>query len=132
MNDILQFLRDNPTFYIATMDGDQPRVRPFGAITEFEGKLYLVTANNKNVYKQLKANPKFELSITAANGMDWIRIEAKAEFDSRKEVKVKMLADNSNLEGLYSPDDNIMEVFYMKDAVATFYSFTAEPKTVKF
>lgn len=132
MKDVLQFLRDNPTFYIATMDGDQPRVRPFGAIMEFEGKLYLVTANNKKVYAQLKANPKFELSITAANGMEWIRIEAKAEFDSRKEAKVKMLADNSNLEGLYSPDDNIMEVFYMKDAVATFYSFTAEPKTVKF
>ena len=132
MKEVLQFLRENPTFYIATADGDQPRVRPFGALTDYDGKIYLVTSNTKNVYAQLKKNPKFELTVTSASGTEWIRIEAKAEFDSRREIKVKMLEENSNLEGLYTPDDGIMEVFYMKDAAATFYSFTAEPKTVTF
>lgn len=132
MKEVLQYLKENPTFYIATMDGDQPRVRPFGAFTDYEGKIYLVTSNTKNVYAQLKKNPKFELTVTAKSGTEWLRIEGKAEFDSRREIKVKMLADNANLEGLYTPDDGIMEVFYMKDAAATFYSFTAEPKTIKF
>lgn len=132
MNEVLQYLKDNPTFYIATVDGDQARVRPFGAFTEYEGKIYLVTSNTKKVYAQLKQSPKFELSITEACGTKWIRIEAEAEFDSRREIKVKMLEENANLEGLYTADDDIMEVFYMKNATATFYSFTDAPRVVKF
>lgn len=131
MKEVLTFLQKNPTFFIATVEGDQPRVRPFGAVAEFEGKLYFVTGNQKEVFKQLQKNPKVE--ICGMEGSDkWMRVTAEIVIDSRKPAVEKMLADNRSLDGLYTVDDGIVEVFYLKNATATFYSFTSEPKTIQF
>lgn len=129
MNEVLEFLLNNPTFYIATMDGDQPRVRPFGAVMKFEDKLYFTTNNTKPVFKQLVANPKVEISTTSPK-CEWIRLSGKAVVDSRREVKEAMLEAAPMLKNMYSLDDNIFEVFYLRDAVATFSSFTSAPKTI--
>ena len=129
MNEVLEFLLNNPTFYIATMDGDQPRVRPFGAVMKFEDKLYFTTNNTKPVFKQLAANPKVEISTTSPKG-EWIRLTGKAVVDSRREVKEAMLEAVPMLKNMYSLDDDIFELFYLKDAVATFSSFTSAPKTI--
>lgn len=129
MNEVLEFLLNNPTFYIATMDGDQPRVRPFGAVMKFEDKLYFTTNNTKPVFKQLTTNPKVEISTTSPKG-EWIRLTGKAVVDSRREVKEAMLEAAPMLKNMYSLDDDIFELFYLKDAVATFSSFTSAPKTI--
>lgn len=129
MNEVLEFLTNNPTFYIATMDGDQPRVRPFGAVMKFEDKLYFTTNNTKPVFNQLVKNPKVEISTTSPKG-EWIRLNGKAVVDSRTEVKAAMLEAVPMLKNMYSLDDNIFEVFYLKDAVATFNSFTGGSKTI--
>lgn len=129
MNEVLEFLLNNPTFYIATMDGDQPRVRPFGAVMKFEDKLYFTTNNTKPVFKQLVANSKVEISTTSPKG-EWIRLTGKAVVDSRREVKEAMLEAAPMLKNMYSVDDNIFELFYLTDAVATFSSFTSAPKTI--
>lgn len=131
MEEIMKYLRDCQTYYIATMDGDQPRVRPFGGVAEFEGHLYFVTNNQKRVFKQMLANPKVEIS-GMANAGTWIRLEAKAVHDDRKEAREKMLADNPSLTRMYSADDGVMEVLYLQDATATICSFTEAPKVVKF
>lgn len=131
MKEVLQFLKANPTFFLATVEGDQPRVRPFGAVCEFEGKLYLITSNEKPVFKQILANPKIE--ICGADVEDvWVRIRATAVTDPRKEPKITMLEDNPLLKKMYDPGDGKMEVLYLKDAEATFCSFTASPRVVKF
>ncbi|SHO44285.1 pyridoxamine 5'-phosphate oxidase family protein [Anaerocolumna xylanovorans] len=130
MKEILEFLRECQTFYLATCEEGQPRVRPFGAVAEYKGKLYITTNNKKNVFKQLLANPKFEIS-----GMDkgkWIRLEGVAVHDNRLAAREEMLAQNPSLTGMYSADDGIMEVLYLKDAIATICSFTEEPKVIKF
>lgn len=130
MQEILNYLRECQTFYIATMDGDQPRVRPFGAVAEFEGRLYFVTNNQKNVFKQMSANSKIEIS--GMNKGTWIRLEAKAIADSRREAREKMLADNPSLSRMYSADDGVMDVLYLQDATATISSFTEAPRVIEF
>lgn len=130
MKNILTFLKECGTFYLATNDDNQPRVRPFGAVSEFEGKLYIVTNNKKNVFNQMIKNPKIEISGTIKD--KWIRIEGTAIKDDNLAAKEKMLADNPVLSSMYSADDGIMEVFYIKDGSATFYSFTEEPKEINF
>ena len=130
MNEVLEFLLNNPTFYIATMDGDQPRVRPFGAVMKYNDKLYFATNNTKSVFEQLVANPKVEISTTSPEG-EWIRLTGKAVFDSSTEVKSAMLESVPSLKKMYSLDDNIFEVFYLEDAVVTFNSFSSGPKTIK-
>ncbi|MGD9559336.1 MAG: pyridoxamine 5'-phosphate oxidase family protein [Oscillospiraceae bacterium] len=132
METVLKFFKDNPVFYLATVEGDQPRVRPFGAIAQYDGKLYLCTNSTKDVYKQLKKNPKVELSGTSAEGDSWLRVAAVLQRDTTREAKVAMLEDNPGLKNMYGPDDGIFEVFYLKDAVASFSSFTGQPKTVRF
>ncbi|WP_234117286.1 pyridoxamine 5'-phosphate oxidase family protein [Clostridium hydrogenum] len=131
MEEVLNYLKENPTFYIATVEGDQPRVRPFGAVAEFEGKLYICTNNTKKVFKQIEKNSKVEISAVGKDG-SWLRLEAKCIADERKEAKEKMLADNPGLKNMYSVDDGIFEVLYLKDATATFASMKGEPKVVKF
>lgn len=131
MKEVLQFLKDNPTFFLATVEGDQPRVRPFGAVCEFEGKLYLITSNAKPVFQQILANPRIEICGANAEGV-WVRISATAVADSRKEPKIAMLEEYPNLKQMYDPGDGKMEVLYLKDAVATFCSFTANPRVVRF
>ena len=128
MHRTAEFLRSCQTFYIATVEKDQPRVRPFGALDEFEGKLYLITSNKKPVFAQLKANPKVE--ICAMNSeMKWIRIAATAVEDPRPEAKAHMLETNPGLSRMYSVDDGIMEVVYLRDASVTLSSFTAPPES---
>ncbi|MFW2487289.1 pyridoxamine 5-phosphate oxidase [Clostridium chromiireducens] len=130
MNEVLEFLLNNPTFYLATMDGDQPRVRPFGAVMKYEDKLYFTTNNTKPVFEQLTKNPKVEISTTSPKG-EWIRLNGKAVVDPRSEVKAAMLEAVPSLKRMYSLDDNIFEVFYLADAIVTFSSFTSGPKTVR-
>jgi len=131
MNEVLEFLTSNPTFYLATIDGDQPRVRPFGAVMKYEDKLYFGTNNTKPVSKQLLANPKVEISTTSPKG-EWIRLTGKAVIDSRREAKAAMLEAVPMLKNMYSSDDDIFEVFYLTDAVAVFNSFSStEPKTIQ-
>ncbi len=130
MNEALEFLKNCGTFYLATVEGDQPRVRPFGAVCEFEGKLYIITNNQKDVYKQMIANDKVEI-CGMYNGQ-WIRIAAAAKLDDRREARVAMLEANSDLSGMYSADDNLMVVLYLENATATISSFTEEPRTFTF
>ena len=130
MDEVYQFLKDCGTFYLATMDGDQPRVRPFGAITRFEGRLYMQTAKAKKVSQQMQRNPKVEIS-GMADGR-WIRLEGTVVRDDRREAKVAMLEENPGLKRMYSPDDDNTEVVYFDHARATFCSFTEEPRTVEF
>ncbi len=130
MEKVLKYLKENP-FYIATCDGDQPRVRPFGAVAKFEDKLYIVTSNQKNCYKQMITNPKIEISTMSKDGT-WIRIEGKAIHDDRRGARVQMLNENQAIRDMYSVDDNLMEVLYLQDATATIYSFTSAPEVIKF
>lgn len=131
MNEVLEFLKSCGTFYLATNDGDQPRVRPFGAVCEFEGKLYIVTNNQKKVYAQMLNNAKVE--ICGMSKGTWLRVEAKAIHDDRRQARQAMMdANTAVLSKMYTVDDNLMEVLYLEDATATFYSFTSEPTTVKF
>ncbi len=131
MKEVLQFLKDNPTFFLATVDQDRPRVRPFGAVAEWKGKLYLITSNQKKVWEQIKQNPNIELCGMNPKG-EWLRVEAAAVCDSSREAKEHMLQENPNLTSLYSADDGIMEVFFLQNATATFYSFTSEPRVIHF
>ena len=112
------------------MDGDQPRVRPFGTVNIFEDKLYIQTGKKKDVSKQMMANPKVEIS--AMNGGEWIRIQAIVVEDDRLEAKQSMLDKYPELHSMYSPTDDNTQVLYLKDAVAAIYSFTAAPKVIKF
>jgi len=130
MQEVVDFLKKCGTFYLATMDGDQPRVRPFGALNVFEGKLYTQTGKKKDVSKQIQANGKVE--ICACQGPEWVRIVCKLVRDERREAKVAMLEANPGLKNMYSADDDNTEVLYFADATATFYSFSGEPKVVKF
>ncbi|MBP2628643.1 MAG: pyridoxamine 5-phosphate oxidase-related FMN-binding protein [Firmicutes bacterium] len=131
MNEVLKFLTDNPTFYLATVDGDMPKVRPFGFVMNYKDKLYFCTSNQKNVYKQLKANPHFEVSTTSQEG-EWLRLNGKAVFDTNKQSKQAALDSAPFLSNLYSVDDPIFEVFYIEDAEAKFYNRQGVSKILKF
>ncbi len=130
MQEVVDFLKAAGTYYLATVDGDKPRVRPFGTALVYEGKLYIQTGKVKPVSKQIKTNPHVE--ICAAMAGKWIRIAAEAVNDDRVEVKEKMLEDYPTLKNLYSATDDNMQVLYLKNAVATFASFTEAPREVKF
>ena len=130
MKEVYEFLKDCGVFFIATEDGDQPRVRPFGALNIFEDKLYIQTGKIKNVSKQMKNNPKIEIS-SFLNGK-WIRLEAEVVEDNRREAKVSMLDANPELKGMYSADDDNTEVLYFKNVKASINSFTEEPIFIEF
>ena len=130
MKEAYDFLKECGTFYLATVDGDKPRVRPFGAINIFEDKLYFQTGKVKNVSKQMQINPNIEI-CGFTNGK-WIRIECKAIRDERIEAKRSMLEANPGLKSMYKEDDDNTEVLYLKDAKATISSFTDEPKVIEF
>ncbi len=125
-----EFLKKCGTYYLATVEGDQPRVRPFGTAEIFEGKLYIQTGKVKNVYKQLVANPKAE--ICAFNGGEWIRIACELIPDERVEAKQDMLDKNPSLKGMYKADDDNTIVLYCRNAHATISSFTGEPRSFEF
>lgn len=131
MKEVLDYLKACGTFYLATTEGNQPRVRPFGAVCEFEGKLYITTNNKKKGFEQMIRNPKIEISGMSKG--TWIRLEATAVHDNRREARVAMMEDNeASLSRLYSIDDGIFEVLYLEDATATIFSFTGDPKVIQF
>ncbi len=130
MERVEKFLKEAGTYYLATVDGDQPRVRPFGTIHNFEGKLYIQTGKSKDVAKQIAANPKVE--ICAFKDGTWVRIACKLVEDDRREARVSMLDAYPDLKAMYDPDDGNTVVYYLADATATFSSFTAPPEVVTF
>lgn len=130
MERVLRFLKDAGTYFLATVDGDQPRVRPFGTIHMFGGRLYIQTGLSKDVAKQLLANPKAE--VCAFMNGTWLRVAGKLILDDNRDARVSMLEAYPDLKAMYDPDDGNTAVFYFEDAVATFSSFTAAPETVKF
>jgi len=130
MDEVLQFLNNNRVFYLATTDGDTPRVRPFGFVMKYEGKLCFCTSNQKDVYRQLKANPKFEISAAAKTG-EWLRLKGEAVFITSRESKKAALDTMPSLRRLYSEDDSICEIFYAGEAEATFYNMSGPFRTIK-
>lgn len=129
MNEVLAFLVDNKPFYLATVEGDIPKVRPFGFVMEFEGKLYFGTSNQKPTYQQLKANPNFEISATSKTG-EWLRLKGKAVFNSNQKTKQAALDVMPTLSKMYSVDDTIFELFYVEDGEATFKDMKGSSRTI--
>lgn len=130
MERVYEFLKNCGTYYLATVEGNQPRVRPFGTVDIFEGKLYIQTGKVKDVSKQIKANPKVEICAFADG--KWLRVSGKLVNDDRVEVKEHMLNEYPELKAIYSPEDDNTEVLYFEDATATFSSFTEEPVVINF
>ena len=130
MQKVFDFLKKCDTYYLATTDGDQPRVRPFGTIDLFQDKLYIQTGKVKDVSKQILKNPKIE--ICAFDGQKWLRVQAIAVEDDRVEARQHMLDGYPELQNMYSATDDNTQVFYLKDATATFSSFTEAPEIIAF
>lgn len=130
MQRVYDYLKKCKTYYLATVDGDQPRVRPFGTIELIDGRLCFQTGRSKHVSKQIHANPKVE--ICACDGDTWVRIQADAIEDPRIESQEKMLEAYPELKALYQPGDGNTEIFKLTSGVATFYSFSAAPVVVEF
>ena len=130
MDKVLKFLKDVETYYLATVEGDQPRVRPFGTAHVFAGKLNIQTGKVKDVSKQLHQNPKAE--ICAFKNGEWLRVSGKLIEDDRNEARQSMLDAYPSLQKMYKADDGNTEVFYFENATAIFSSFTHEPQIIKF
>ena len=130
MEEVYNFLKKCGIFYIATIDGDKPRVRPFGVVNIYEKKLYIQTGKIKNVSKQIQTNPNIEICGNIDN--KWLRDKAKAIRDDKKKKKKSMLDANPTLRSMYDEDDANTEVLYLENAKGTFYSFTEEPREVNF
>ena len=130
MQEVIDFLKKAETYFLATTEGDQPRVRPFGTAHIFEGKLYIQTGKVKPCSKQMAANPKIEMC--ALHEGSWIRITATAVNDDRVEAKASLLDAYPRLKDRYAADDDNCQVLYLKDAEATISSFTQPPKVIKF
>ena len=129
MKRVYDFLKAADTYYLATVEGDQPRVRSFGTVNIYEGKLYIQTGKVKPVSKQIAANPKVE--ICAYKDGSWLRVAGELVADDRVEARKAMLDAYPNLRSMYDENDGNTQVLYFKDAVATFSSFTAAPETVE-
>ena len=130
MKRVLDFLKKSEVYYLATVEGDQPRVRPFGTINEVEGKLYIQTGKVKPTSKQIATNPKAE--ICAFKDGAWIRVACELVEDDRFEAKKSMLDAYPNLRGMYNENDGNTQVFYMQNATATFSAFGKAPEIVEF
>ena len=130
MDKVLKFLKDAETYYLATVEGDQPRLRPFGTVYVFEGKLYIQTGKVKDVSKQLHQNPKAE--ICAFKNGEWLRVSGKLIEDDRNEARQSMLDAYPSLQKMYKADDGNTEVFYFENATAIFSSFIHEPEIIEF
>ncbi len=130
MERVEKFLKEADIYYLATADGDQPRVRPFGTAHIFDGRLYIQTGKIKDVYKQLKANPKAEICAFIKDR--WLRVSGELVEDDRREARQSMLDAYPSLQSMYSADDGNTAVFYFQNATAVFSSFAAEPDVIKF
>ena len=132
MNEVCNFLKQCGEYYLATVEGDQPRVRPFGTAAIYENRLYIQTGKRKNVAQQMYANPKVEICAFHKQTGVWLRISATVVPDERIEAKQFMLDEYPMLKSMYAATDDNTLVLYLKEATATFYSFTGEPRTVTF
>ena len=130
MDSVYKFLKEAQTYYLATTEGTQPRVRPFGTVNIFEGRLYIQTGKKKPVSKQLGINPKAE--ICAFNGGVWLRVSGTLVEDDRTEARKSMLDAYPQLRAMYDENDGNTQVLYFKDATAVFSSFTAPERMIKF
>ncbi len=130
MEEVQEFLKECGVYYLSTIDGDKPRVRPFGTAEIFEGRLYIQTGKKKDVFKQIENNNNVEIS--GFKDGKWIRVEGKLIPDDRVEAKKDMLDKNPNLRGIYNENDDNTIVLYFKSAKATFSSFTEAPKVIEF
>ena len=131
MKRIYDLLKEAETYYLATVEGDQPRVRPFGTVNIFEDKLYIQTGKGKAVANQIEANPKVE--ICAMRGDEWVRVTATLVEDDRTEAQESMLNSYPNLRAMYKTGkDGNTVVYYLKNATATISSFSHAPIDIKF
>ena len=130
MKRVYDFLKKADVYYLATVEGNQPRVRPFGTINVFEGKLYIQTGKIKPTSRQIAANPKVE--ICAFTNGEWIRVACELVEDDRVEAKKDMLDAYPNLRGMYDENDGNTQVFYMQNATATFCAFGKAPEIIEF
>ncbi|MBQ6594329.1 MAG: pyridoxamine 5'-phosphate oxidase family protein [Clostridia bacterium] len=128
MERVCAFMKKCGTYYLATVEGDQPRVRPFGTVNVFEGRLYIQTGRVKPVSAQLKENPKAEICCFS-EGV-WLRVTGELVDDDRVEAKRDMLDHYPDLRGMYSEEDGNTQVLYFKNATAVFSSFTQPPETL--
>lgn len=132
MDEVLEFLKNNPTYYLATVDAEgNPQVRPFGTIAKIDGKLYIQTGNVKRVYHEMKEHPRIAICAMSPDDV-WLRIEADAITDHRIEPKRALLDEYPDLQGMYRADDGVTEVLALENVTATFYSFVSEPRTLTF
>ena len=129
MEKVYEFLKNAGVYYLATVDGDQPHVRPFGTVNIFDGKLYIQTGKSKDVSKQIEANGKVEISAMVGDDR-WIRLTGTLVEDDRIEARISMLDAYPSLQAMYKADDGNTVVYYLKDAKATFCSFTEAPEVV--
>jgi len=132
LKEVFDFIKKCGTYYLATVEGNQPRVRPFGTIDIFEGKLYIQTGKVKPVSKQLKENPKAELCCFDGESGTWLRLAGELVNDDRVEAKKHMLDNYPDLRNMYNENDDNSQVLYFKNSTATFSSFGGAPKVVKF
>ena len=132
MQEVYDFIKKCGTYYLATIDGDQARVRPFGTVNLFDGKLYIQTGKVKDCAKQMIANPKVELCCFDPGDHSWLRLAGTVELDDRFEAKKSMLDAYPDLRAMYDENDGNTACFFFKDATATISSFTAAPKVIKF
>lgn len=130
MNEVYDFIKSCETYYLATVEGDQPRVRPFGTIDIFDGKLYIQTGKIKDCSKQLDINPKAEICCFKEG--TWLRVAGELISDDSREAKAHMLDNYPHLRAMYNEDDDNTQVLYFKNAKATFSSFSGAPKTIEF
>ena len=131
MNEIIKFLNENSPFYLATMDGDLPKVRPFGFVMEFDGKLCFCTNNKKKVFQQMQVNPNIEICTTSKT-MESLRLKGKAVPFTSKESRQAALDAEPFLKNMYSVDDSIFEILYIENAEATISDMKGASRTIKF
>ena len=129
MQEVYKFLKECGTYYLATVEGDQPRVRPFGTVDIFEDKLYIQTGKVKPCFKQMNGA---KVEICAFTDGAWLRVACELVEDDRIEAKKSMLDAYPNLRGMYNENDGNTQVFYMKNAIATFSAFGRESEIVEF
>ena len=132
MEEVLKFLKEAGAYFLATVDGDQPKVRPFGTAEIFEGKLYIQTGKAKDVSRQIAANPKVQLCAMNRAGNEWLRVEGTLVEDDRLEPKVHMLEAYPSLKAMYKAEDPNTQVLYFENATATISAFSHAPEVITF
>ena len=132
MDTVYDFIKANPVFHIATVDGDKARVRPFGFMMKRNNRLYFCTNKTKEVYKQLEQNPDIEISVMGSDGAAWLRVRGRIEFDETREAKAQAFEESPNLLRIYpkGADDEVFVTFFFTEAAARLFSFKGSPKNI--